>query len=253
MKLQLIHVTFCFQRDKSCTECVEECAIKRPTGCVHPCTRRCHLAPCDSCNVATKTSCHCGLNQVYFKCGEFYPAEEEEDMAVVREKKMSCGNRCIKNVRHFHFSLFNTHSILFTLQFPCGHRCTNICHSGACLNPESCRKKLKIYCDCKCRKLDTTCDKLRAGFKLNCDETCAAKQEEARKHAEAAEQTRRAHEEEQNRKALEEFEKKFGKKKHKERKQRIVEEKNNSKMILWAVGATSALVLSLLIYYFALS
>lgn len=83
---------------------MEGCKIPRPDGCVHPCTKRCHLPPCDQCSVTTKTACHCGLSQVYYKCGEFYPvATTETDAAVLhenREKKLSCGNRCIKNVRH---------------------------------------------------------------------------------------------------------------------------------------------------------
>lgn len=83
---------------------MEGCKIPRPDGCVHPCTKRCHLPQCDVCNVMTKTACHCGLHQVYYKCGEFYPIATTEADAILlqenREKKLSCGNRCIKNVSH---------------------------------------------------------------------------------------------------------------------------------------------------------
>lgn len=93
---------FNLQQDITCAECQRECIAPRPDGCIHPCQKRCHPAPCNECNIATKISCHCGLNQVYYKCSEFYrfasePAQMEE-LNTLRENRLSCGNRCIKNV-----------------------------------------------------------------------------------------------------------------------------------------------------------
>lgn len=49
-----------------------------------------------------KIACHCGLNQKYYKCNEYY--EENQDANIIKEKReqqLSCGNRCIKNVSDF--------------------------------------------------------------------------------------------------------------------------------------------------------
>ncbi|XP_031617999.1 NF-X1-type zinc finger protein NFXL1 isoform X1 [Contarinia nasturtii] len=218
-------------QDKSCAECLEGCQVPRPPGCCHSCEKRCHPKPCNPCNVVTKTACHCGLNQVYYKCHEFY-GENQHDNEVKenREKRLSCGNRCIKN-------------------FSCGHRCTNVCHSGKCLNEESCRKKLKVYCECKNRKVETTCDKLRSGFILGCDDTCRSRQEETKRVAEQQERIKRQQEEEKNRIELEEFEKKFGKKKYKERKAQIIEDTDNSHLYKWAGLVAAGAILAGFIYY----
>lgn len=84
---------------------------------------------------------------------------------------------------------------------------------------------------------------------MNCDQSCEAKQEELRKIAEEKNRKKMELEEEQNRLELEEFEKKFGKKKHKERKSKIVEEKNESNHLLWIGGFIVFALLSIFIYY----
>lgn len=100
------------QRDISCAECLEECKIKRSPGCIHPCGKKCHPAPCEPCNITTKTACHCGLGQVYYKCWEFYPTDNDDaKLEEDREKRLSCGNRCIKNV-----IWMNVFGILFFLK-----------------------------------------------------------------------------------------------------------------------------------------
>lgn len=135
------------------------------------------------------------------------------------------------------------------MQFPCGHRCTNVCHSGRCQNEESCRKKLKVYCECKNRKVETTCDKIRAGFTLTCEETCVSRQNELKLIAEQQERSRKEREEEKNRRELEEFEKKFGKKKYKERKSHVIEENGKSHIIKWCILAAAIVVLAIFTYY----
>lgn len=135
-------------------------------------------------------------------------------------------------------------------QFPCGHRCTNVCHSGPCTNAESCRKKLKIYCECKNRKVETSCDKLRSGFELKCDENCVAKLAEAKKVADDAVRVKQEQEAERNRIELEEFEKKFGKKKHKERKRPVIVEADNSHIWKLILAAVIVAILAIIIYFF---
>lgn len=139
--------------------------------------------------------------------------------------------------------------LLLTFQFSCGHRCINVCHSGKCLNEELCRKKVKVYCDCKNRKIETSCDKIRAGFVLSCDEACISRQNELKRIADEQERVKREQQEEKNRQELEEFEKKFGKKKHKERKQQIIEEKDNSHIYKWAGIGIGVAVLAAFIYF----
>lgn len=130
----------------------------------------------------------------------------------------------------------------------CGHRCSSVCHSGKCPNPDLCRKKVKIYCDCKNRKLDVTCDKIRSNFTLSCDEVCGEKQKEAQKITDENDRLKREQELERNRQEIEEFEKKFGKKKYKERKRIVVEEDNN-KQFIWIGAAVGAVVLAAFAYY----
>lgn len=85
---------------------------------------------------------------------------------------------------------------------------------------------MKVSCDCKTRKAETTCDRARAGFTVDCDAACAAKKDQARLVAEEIERKQRELEAEKNRIELLEYEKKFGKRKYKERKQSVVEEHN---------------------------
>lgn len=133
-------------------------------------------------------------------------------------------------------------------QFSCGHRCTNTCHSGICRNEELCRKKLKVYCECKNRKVETTCEKIRAGFRLICDDTCIARQNELKLIAEQQERIKRELEAEKNRQELEEFEKKFGKRKQKDRKPQIVEDTNYSSTLRWTGFAVAVATLAIFIY-----
>lgn len=119
------------------------------------------------------------------------------------------------------------------------------CHHGKCSGANECKKKVKCYCICKNKKADVCCDKIRAekiSF-IACDESCVTK-----KNLILVNNQRRITEldkieAEKNRKELEEFELKFGKKKQKERKLRVVEaEKNNINWII-ALAATFSIVL----------
>ncbi|XP_016966713.1 NF-X1-type zinc finger protein NFXL1 [Drosophila biarmipes] len=184
-----------------CANCEEGCSVPRPTGCVHACPKGCHPPPCAPCNFVIKIKCHCGLNQVVYKCSEYFDETGTvQEIMERREKLRSCLNRCLKN-------------------YPCGHRCTAICHSGKCPNPELCRKKVRIFCACKRLKQEIACDKHRAGqTSLECDSNCKAEQTRAQAAELQQLEQKRRHEEERNRLELEKFEAKFGKRKHKERK-----------------------------------
>lgn len=108
---------------------------------------------------------------------------------------------------------------------------------------------MKVYCDCKYRKMDASCDKIRAGFVLSCDEICINRQNELKRIADEQDRARREQQEEKNRQELEEFEKKFGKKKHKERKPQIIEQTDNSHIYKWAGIGVGVAVLAAFIYF----
>lgn len=175
-----------------------------------------------------KTNCHCGLSQVFYKCSEYNNRNlSNEELTTLREKLESCGNRCMKN-------------------YPCEHRCTSICHSGPCPNPESCKKKMKIYCECKNLKSEITCEKYRQGFKkLPCNDNCMKIQQEQQRIQIEQEEAQRKIEEEKNRLELEMFEKKFGKKKFKERKHIEKEPEKKNYTLLWILLSGIIVLLSI--------
>lgn len=96
--------------------------------------------------------------------------------------------------------------------------------------------------------METSCDKIRAGFRLSCDEACADKQLQEKKITDETNRAKLEQELEKNRQEVEEFEKKFGKKKYKERKKPIVAE-NNNKQHIYIGAAVGAIVLAVFVYY----
>jgi len=204
-----------------CANCEEGCTVPRPTGCIHACPKGCHPPPCAPCNFVIKTKCHCGLNQLVYKCNEYYDETGSvQEIIERREKLRSCGNRCLKNVSAVIYHCRSSLTVIYIFfQYPCGHRCTAICHTGKCPNPELCRKKVRIFCACKRLKQEIACDKHRAGQTfLDCDSNCKAEQIRVQAAEQLQLEQKRRDEEERNRLELEKFEAKFGKRKHKERK-----------------------------------
>lgn len=220
--------------DSECMKCEEQCGFSRPSGCDHPCRKQCHPPPCSSCSVIIKTQCHCGLVQKMFKCNDaFKVGSTPEENEKRKLGLMTCGNRCIK-------------------MYPCGHRCMENCHVGVCPNPEQCKKKVKVLCGCKMRKAEVSCEKLRQGkFVLPCDDTCKVKAEEREKVEEAIRKDKAAAEEEQKRIEMEEFERKYGTKKPKERKQRqtSVEERRNWSKVAMIAGGVLIPIIGALCYF----
>ena len=125
------------------------------------------------------------------------------------------------------------------------------CHRGPCDDSDDCRKKVKLTCECKTRKVDYSCDKVRAEHltTIDCDDNCIAKKKQIQEQHEQEQAKKLAYEEEKNKRELELYEKKFGKKKHKERKVRVVEEtKDNTKLILTSV-AVSVVLIAVILYF----
>jgi len=140
----------------NCRKCEAGCEKPRPDGCTHPCPRACHPGPCEPCSQTIRIRCHCGLSQLYVKCGEWTAAagtDSEEELGC-------CKDQCPKILE-------------------CGHRCFKTCHRGECGDRKLCKKKVKVYCSCKRVKQDVQCNKA-ADFVVSCKSDC----EEAKKAAE---------------------------------------------------------------------
>lgn len=82
-----------------------------------------------------------------------------------------------------------------------------------------------------------------------CDDSCDIKQIELKRIAEQQERVKREQEEEKNRKELIEFEKKFGKRKHKEKKTQITEVANDSHLFKWILVAIAVAGFAILVWY----
>lgn len=89
-------------KEAECGKCEEQCGIVRPTGCDHACRKPCHRPPCQSCTAIIKSQCHCGLVQKMFKCCDVFQERSSVEENTKRKMEvLSCGNRCIKNVRNY--------------------------------------------------------------------------------------------------------------------------------------------------------
>lgn len=93
--------------------------------------------------------------------------------------------------------------------------------------------------------MDVSCDKIRAGFKLKCDETCDNKRKVLAIEKEEQEKRRRELEEIENRKELEKYEQKFGKKVYKDRRKNVVEEKKDGGLLQKLIPVAAALSIAL--------
>ena len=139
-------------------------------------------------------------------------------------------------------------------QFPCGHRCHTPCHPGKCPNPELCRKKVRIFCECKRLKAEIACDKHRAGqTSIPCDEFCIETRIKLAEQLKREQEKLRHQEEAKNRAEVEQFEKRFSKRKYKERK--VVVEKTdrqiNWKLLSIYAGIILAIVLAIAVAFYA--
>ena len=87
-------------QDENCDDCNEMCSVKQAEGCIHACPKqRCHPPPCKRCTAPLKTKCFCGIIDIYHRCCDLYKKDmDQKSLKELKEKKLSCGNRCIKNV-----------------------------------------------------------------------------------------------------------------------------------------------------------
>lgn len=198
-----------------CMECENECLFPRPAGCTHTCPQPCHPAPCKPCKQLVRISCHCSISTLYRHCVDLTSASSEE-----RDELLRCGNQCPKNVsrglvpptriyKMFLFVKKKKYNTTF-FQYPCGHRCINDCHPGACTNGETCSKKVRLWCKCKRIKKDFLCSFVqKEQVTVDCDDVCESLKNERNQAQEAMIAKKREAEELRNREEIEKFEKKF--------------------------------------------
>jgi len=217
----------------NCRKCEAECTKPRPEGCTHPCPRPCHPGECDPCKQMVRLRCHCGLTQLYVKCGEWTQAEDQ-----AKESMSNCGDQCPK-------------------MMSCGHRCVMTCHSGPCSDPSTCRKKVKVFCECKRRKEERQCKGGQGkGETMQCDAECAAVRAKVRANEEEDGRRFREDEERRQREELERFEKQMegGKRKrNRDRRRRNEDEEGGgllSSKIVPVMAVLTAAMAVILAWYF---
>jgi len=213
----------------NCKKCEAGCQVKRPEGCKHSCPLPCHLPPCPDCQANVKMKCHCGLTNIFVKCGEYLGAAESE-----RETMLSCKDQCPK-------------------QMKCSHRCVLVCHSGPCSDHSQCKKKVKINCACKRKKEEFKCNQSfgRSNLVL-CDDNCKAAFKQVESNSKHTKQLE-SEEELRNKKEAELFERQMGGgKRRKRRKTECLEEDptfvvRNKKILIGS--ATFIAFISIFLYY----
>ena len=103
-KLQCHAVVDCQsdEQDENCEDCELLCTFERPKGCTHVCPKQCHSNPCKRCIIQIKSKCFCGLTEVYYRCCDVNKKDiNESEREELKKKYLTCGSRCIKNVRQF--------------------------------------------------------------------------------------------------------------------------------------------------------
>lgn len=230
----------------NCQKCDNSCAKPRPDGCQHNCPKPCHPGSCPPCKQMLRIRCHCGLNQPYVRCSDWTTSENREEM-------QCCGNQCPKNV-NLYFA-FGCIYLLYLFQYECGHRCRSNCHSGDCPNPELCKKKVKVTCNCKRIKKEFSCETVRSNkASVACDEVCARKLQDEKRLKDLEDEQKKKEEEMKNLKELEKYEKKFqGKKRTKERRTyNHLEEQSFLRKYLLIIVAIVIILIAVITYFVVL-
>lgn len=99
--------------------------------------------------------------------------------------------------------------------------------------------------------MDLSCDKIRGGFKLKCDESCENKRKLFANEKLELEKRQKELEDMENRKELESYEQKFAKKVYKDRRKKVIEEKAEESFmqkLIPVAAATSIILVALVIY-----
>ena len=84
----------------NCRKCESACLRPRPEGCHHPCLKPCHPEACETCPQIIRIRCHCGMSQLYVKCGEWIAASPQSkvELGCCKDqcpKLLSCGHRSV--------------------------------------------------------------------------------------------------------------------------------------------------------------
>lgn len=184
---------------RNCQQCEEVCSKNRPEDCTHPCGRgKCHPGPCPTCTKLIKHSCHCGLNPQLVRCNELSDSSAPGSTPS-REQLLSCKDRCPKLLA-------------------CKHRCPLSCHSGDCAAQLDCVTTVHVSCPCKRIKKSMACNVRSKQPAISCDDICRRKQDQELKLKEEKERAKREEEERVNRIELEQFQRKFDKRRNKDRR-----------------------------------
>lgn len=164
---------------------------------------------------------------MFVKCGQYLSSPKEE-----LDTLLCCKDQCPKHIE-------------------CGHRCSKICHQGACSRPAECKKKVKISCKCKRKKEEFKCfQAFGKNSMVSCDKDC--KENNKNEQSQGNSINVETEEQRRNRKEAELFERQMqgGKKKRRNRSEHIYEEKSfmflSKRTAL--MGSIIALVISACVY-----
>ena len=141
-----------------CKQCSLRCSFQF-AHCLHACSLPCHPSTVKhpTCVLPIRKMCYCDLTEVKFECWE------TQDKEFV-DKRLHCGKKCWKSK-------------------PCGHKCQQTCHKGAC-ETGPCEKPVSVSCLCRKKRGKLPCVEMCAVRKakglafdstavLDCDEACA--------------------------------------------------------------------------------
>lgn len=174
----------------------------------HRCERKCHVGPCDPCQVPFNASCFCLKKVEVILCGEMIVKGEVKEDGVFScssscGKKLSCGNHVCSEICHpgpcgvcnlMPWKIKTCHCGKTTLQeerqscldpiptcsqicdktLPCGvHQCQQVCHTGDC---PPCLVKVTQKCRCESTSRNVECYKTTMETeKFTCDKPCGRK------------------------------------------------------------------------------
>lgn len=111
---------------------------------------------------------------------------------------------------------------------------------------------MRLSCECKSRRIEISCDKIRQDkiVAAPCDEHCELRKKAAQSEKQLEFERLLAIEEEKNKRELAEFAQKFGtKKKFKERKLRVFEEKKDYTNLTIAITSVFIVIIAASVLY----
>ncbi|KAF2076372.1 hypothetical protein CYY_002329 [Polysphondylium violaceum] len=151
--------------------CVNEVSCGRVCGkmlsCLsHTCPRICHSGPCIT---STPTTSAPIANKNHKHSKECNHDDDDEDSEHEHDEEDELDN------------LIGSLSCGLLCGIPldsCEHNCQSACHPGEPCPIVPCKQKVKIYCQCKRRSVETLCTGKEEIRQLECDETCEKEERE---------------------------------------------------------------------------